>query len=137
MNAMGTTNRLDDIMTSYSSKGPTLFDDYVKPDIVAPGNQVVSLLPQGLTLQLKYPQNQIAGDHFVLSGTSMATPVVSGAAVLLPQKYPFLTPDQVKARLIRNASKIFPTLSPITAPVSHLSYTVITTFSPSARAIWI
>jgi serine protease AprX len=40
-----------------------------------------------------------------LSGTSMATPVVTGAAVLLLQQSPWLTPDQVKARLMKTAAK--------------------------------
>src|SRR5207302_355759 len=45
--------------------------------------------------------------YFRLSGTSMATPVVSGAAALLLQKDPSLTPDQVKARLMKTAWKGF------------------------------
>src|SRR5216683_7615531 len=43
MNTMGTPSRTDDVITTYSSKGPTFYDNYVKPDIVAPGNRVVSL----------------------------------------------------------------------------------------------
>src|SRR6202030_2649393 len=46
-----------------------------------------------------------SGSYFMLSGTSMATPVVSGAAALLIQQNPSLTPDQVKARLMKTASK--------------------------------
>ena len=41
----------------YSSKGPNAVDHIVKPDIVAPGNQVVSLLNQHATLALNNPQN--------------------------------------------------------------------------------
>ena len=44
MNAHGTPDRGDDTMTSYSSKGPTAIDHIVKPDIMAPGNHVISLL---------------------------------------------------------------------------------------------
>src|SRR5580704_9865832 len=39
MNTMGTPDRSDDVMTTYSSRGPTAIDHIVKPDIVAPGNK--------------------------------------------------------------------------------------------------
>ena len=42
LRTMGTATRGDDLIASYSSKGPTLFDHVVKPDLVAPGNQVIS-----------------------------------------------------------------------------------------------
>ena len=62
--------------------------------------------------------NQKASNYFILSGTSMATPMVSGAAALLLDKEPNLTPDQVKARLMKTASKTFPTSSIATDPVT-------------------
>ena len=46
--------------------------------------------------------------YFILSGTSMATAVVSGAAALMLQQEPALTPDQVKARLMKTAFKQLP-----------------------------
>jgi serine protease AprX len=58
-----------------------------------------------------------------MSGTSMATPVVSGAAALLLQKTPSLTPDQVKARLMKNATKNFPVSSVAVDPVTRIAYT--------------
>ncbi len=124
MNSMGTTTRNDDIMTSYSSKGPTLFDQYVKPDIMAPGNQITSLLSPGSTLVGEYPGNVVGNNHFTLSGTSMATPVVAGAAALLLQQTSWLSPDQVKARLMKTATKNFPVSSVVTDPVTNLSYTI-------------
>jgi len=107
-------------VASFSSKGPTLIDHIVKPDLVAPGNRVVSLLAPGSTLAQKYPKYDVfpcnstlsscgstygSPSYFRLSGTSMATPVVSGAAALLLQKNPGLTPDAVKARLMKTAYK--------------------------------
>jgi hypothetical protein len=50
MRSMGTPGRSDDLVASYSSKGPTQVDHIVKPDIMAPGNQVVSLLAYDATL---------------------------------------------------------------------------------------
>src|SRR6202041_158112 len=87
MNTMGTPSRADDQIASYSSKGPTLFDHVVKPDLVAPGNRIVSLYSSGLTLNHLFPGNEIpyslyqvngnsgASDtYYRLSGTSMAAP---------------------------------------------------------------
>ena len=107
----GTATRVDDKIASYSSKGPTTLDHIVKPDLVAPGNAQVSLLVKGSTLDTTYPQYEVApangnaSKYYVLSGTSMATPIVSGAVALMLQKAPTLTPDQVKARLMRTSWK--------------------------------
>jgi serine protease AprX len=115
MNTKETPDRSDDVMTTYSSKGPTAIDHIVKPDLVAPGNRVISLLA-GNTLAQEYPQNilsktvygDISKNYYILSGTSMAAPVVSGAAALLLEQSPQLTPDQVKSRLMKTAYKTFP-----------------------------
>jgi serine protease AprX len=106
-----TNTRVDDQIASYSSKGPTAIDHIVKPDLVAPGNRMVSLRVAGSTLDSNFPQydvspsNNGASKYFVLSGTSMATPIVSGAVALILQQTPALTPDQVKARLMKTAWK--------------------------------
>lgn len=116
LNTHATDTTSDDTMASYSSKGPTLLDHVVKPDIVAPGNRVVSLLANGSTLDRNYPANELPPSAYgsysstpyygFLSGTSVATPIVSGAVALLLESNPYLTPDQVKARLMKNATKI-------------------------------
>jgi serine protease AprX len=136
MKTMGTPSRTDDLIASYSSKGPTLFDHVVKPDIVAPGNQVVSLFASNSTLAQSYPLNNVpfsyyrvhgssapSNLYYALSGTSMATPVVSGAVALLLQQNPRLTPDQVKARLMKTAFKSFPGASVTIDPITHATYT--------------
>ena len=64
----------------------------------------------------------VGTSYFKLSGTSMAAPMVSGAAALLLQKDPSLTPDQVKARLMKSASKSFPTVSTFLDPVTGMTY---------------
>jgi len=135
MKTMGTANRADDQIASYSSKGPTLYDHVVKPDLVAPGNRIISVYAQGLTMDQLYPLNEIstwlyqsngnstASDtYYVLSGTSMAAPMVSGAAALLLQKSPSLTPDQVKARLMKTAYKNIVTYSTAVDPVTGQTY---------------
>ena len=109
MNTVGTPSRADDKMATYSSKGPTAVDHIVKPDLVAPGNGVVSLLSKGSKLSETYPDNVVprwmfgnAGNatsgYFQLSGTSMSAAVVSGAVALMLQQNPQLTPDLVKYR---------------------------------------
>src|SRR5271170_3489827 len=128
MKSMNTFPRTDDLIASYSSKGPTTYDHVVKPDIVAPGNLVVSLDDHGSTLDNLYPGNEVAGnntnhDYFSLSGTSMATPAAAGAVVLQLQQHPWMTPDQIKARLMKTAYKNFPTSSTATDPITGQTYT--------------
>src|SRR6266568_682330 len=137
MKTANTPTRTDDTIASYSSKGPTAFDQVVKPDIVAPGNQVVSTLSPNSQLPKTYSavdvylpeyvakttKSTVSANYMRLSGTSMATPVVSGAAALLLQQNPNLTPDQVKARLMKTASKNFPVVSTVTDPTTGITYT--------------
>ena len=59
MKTMGTTTRADDLIASYSSKGPTMLDHIVKPDLVAPGNVVASTLAKNTELYGIYPGNQV------------------------------------------------------------------------------
>jgi len=135
MKTMETPSRSDDLIASYSSKGPTLIDHIVKPDLVAPGNRVISLRPPQGFLSDGYPQdripysvytrsgdNRISQDYFELSGTSMAAAMVSGASALLLEQQPWLTPDQVKARLMKTASKTFPAMSLATDPATGAIY---------------
>lgn len=118
-------NRADDRIATYSSRGPSRLDLIMKPDIIAPGNKVISLDASGSTLDnyaggsndiaySSYVQpwamhtfslNGSSADYFQLSGTSMASPVVAGAAALLLQANPNLSPDTVKARLMLSADK--------------------------------
>jgi len=136
MKSMGTPDRSDDLIATYSSKGPTAIDHIAKPDLVAPGNLVSSFLANpNSTLAMSYPQNIVPlsyymtggtsgpSPYFILSGTSMAAPAVSGAVALLLQAQPSLTPDQIKARLMKTAYKTFPQSSAYTDPTTGITYT--------------
>ena len=136
MKPMDTATRTDDLIASYSSKGPTLIDHIVKPDIVAPGNLLISTETSNTALYSAEPSNLVpwsyymyggssspSTSYFTLSGTSMATGVVSGAIADLLQAHPGLTPDQVKARLMKSASKTFPQSSSVYDPSTGITYT--------------
>jgi len=108
LNTWQTTNRSDDSVTTYSSRGPTKYDLAVKPDLVAPGNKIVSLEANGSSLSVDYSVLHVAGSgtnaYMRMSGTSMATPMVSGGVALLLQGTPGLNPAQVKIALQSGAS---------------------------------
>jgi serine protease AprX len=103
LNTWNTVTRDDDSVTTYSSRGPTRFDMMLKPDVVAPGNKIVSLEAAGSYLATRYPANHVAGSgtnaYSRMSGTSMAAAMVSGGVALLLQSTPGLTPRHVKVAL--------------------------------------
>jgi serine protease AprX len=105
----GTAGTGDDSLAPYSAYGITE-SGFTKPEIVAPGHDIVSLIgkPDAILMQ-EHPDHFIddpqgTGMYFRMSGTSMASAVTTGAIALLLQAEPDLTPDQVKYRLIHTAS---------------------------------
>lgn len=88
MDDRNTASRHDDQLDDSSSRGPTL-DQLEKPDILAPGTNIVSL--------------KSGGGYVSHTGTSMATPMVSGAVALMLQQNPRLKPFEVKSILLKNA----------------------------------
>jgi serine protease AprX len=99
----GTLSTFDDVLASYSGYGKTN-DGFQKPDLVAPGTNIVSLgSPSATVLAQQHPDHIVSNGYFRMSGTSMSAPVVSGAIALLLQSEPNLTPDQVKYRLMATA----------------------------------
>ena len=100
-----TSDFSDDTVSSFSAHGSTL-DGFNKPEIIAPGTDIISILGPGNWIS-EHPDGVVLnGEYFRLSGTSMSAPMVTGAAVLLLQDEPELTPDQVKYRLIDSARVI-------------------------------
>ncbi len=87
INTKGTSARSDDELTTYSSKGPTIIDGIIKPDVSAPGNKIVSAEALGASIVAEHPSLHAAGAgedaYMVLNGTSMAAGVVSGAVALM------------------------------------------------------
>ena len=111
VNTWNTTTRDDDRLASYSSRGPTWYDGIVKPDVVAPGHDLIAPASRNSTIYRNYPKLRVKAydyDYMRLSGTSMATAVTSGVVALMleanrytnayPQN-PSLSPNAVKAML--------------------------------------
>ncbi|GAB2973603.1 S8 family serine peptidase [Saccharothrix stipae] len=95
--AVGAVERNDDI-ADFSSRGPRVGDGAPRPDITAPGVDIVAA--KSGTGRIGTP----VGDKYVaLSGTSMATPHVAGAAALIAQQHPDWTGAQIKAALMASA----------------------------------
>jgi subtilisin family serine protease len=89
----------DDTVPSWSSRGDTTRG----VDLVAPGKSIVGLRVPGSAIDATAPQGRVGQRFFRGSGTSQAAAVVSGAAALLLQQRPGLTPDQLKALLVSTA----------------------------------
>jgi subtilisin family serine protease len=84
-----------DHVADFSSAGPTPVSLQLKPDVTAPGVDVLSSIP--------------AHGFEVLDGTSMATPHVAGGAALLLQRHPTWTVEQVKSALASTGDEVHPT----------------------------
>jgi hypothetical protein len=80
------------IIASFSSRGPAPYSLALKPDVSAPGVDIVSPIP---------------GGYGTWSGTSMASPAVAGAAALLKQRHPEWTVAQIKSALVLTARPVF------------------------------
>ena len=121
----GTPARGDDIMGAYSSRGPTFLDWGAKPDLVAPGTGTMSLAVPGSTFYTTKAPYLIKGTngaltYLALTGTSMATPVVSGTVALMLQANPALTPNLVKA-ILQYTAQTYPGYNMLTQGAGFLN----------------
>lgn len=99
----------DDTLPEWSASGPT-GDGFVKPDLVAPGVNIITFMHKDATdmarsqriVQL-HPDNAATSSLFRMNGTSMSAAVASGVAALILDANPRLEPDQVKYRMMASA----------------------------------
>jgi serine protease AprX len=101
----GTRSIDDDSLASWSSRGTTQ-DGFPKPDVVAPGAHIVSTIPTGSVYTQLCPSCVTDTSYFRVGGTSMAAAVVSGAVADLLDAYPRMSPDRVKADIVRRTRAI-------------------------------
>lgn len=88
-----------DIMAGFSSRGPQSVFDVLKPDITAPGVDIMAAEADGQGLS--FPEYQF------LSGTSMSSPHNAGAGALMAALYPHWTPQEIKSALMLTATTAF------------------------------
>jgi len=101
-----TPEKSDDFIAAYSAFGVTM-DGFAKPEIVAPGQDIISNLSELSNWNNEHIDRLASGDNYIrLSGTSMSSPMVTGAVALLLQDEPDLNPDQVKYRLMATGTPI-------------------------------
>ena len=89
-----------DVIATFSSRGPTN-DNRIKPDVLAPGVNIVAARANGTSMGTPISQY-----YTIASGTSMATPHVAGAVALLLDANPSLSPMQVKRALTNYAKDL-------------------------------
>jgi serine protease AprX len=126
-NHQGTVERSDDVMASYSSRGPSAIDFQAKPDIVAPGTGTVSLSDPTSLMYTTKAAYLLSGSsplgympYLSLSGTSMSAPVVSGSVALMLQANPKLTPNLVKG-ILQYTAQVYPGYDALTEGAGFLN----------------
>jgi serine protease AprX len=97
-----TVDTTDDAIPAFSSHGPTAADGLAKPDVLAPGTHVVSLVAPGASITTRFPPAMEA-PYRSASGTSFATPIVVGLVADMLSANPLLTPNRIKFALMSTA----------------------------------
>jgi serine protease AprX len=105
VDTLGTQNLKDDVVASFSASSAGC-GKCKNPDFLTPGAHVQGLRVPGSWIDQNHPEGFLSSRYFRGSGTSEATAIASGAAALVLQRYPNLTPDQVKKFLGSGAVKL-------------------------------
>ena len=103
---MGTSTPWDDQVASFSATAASCSSSCRAADLIAPGTHLQGLRLPGSYIDQNNPAGALSNTYFRGSGTSEATAFVSGAVADLLQRYPQLTPDQVKAMLTSSCDKL-------------------------------
>jgi subtilisin family serine protease len=90
-----------DRLAEFSSRGPLINTAAAKPELVAPGVDIVAARAAGTTMG-----RAVDARYTAASGTSMASPHVAGAAALLAQRHPDWSPGRLKAALVGAADPV-------------------------------
>jgi len=124
---MGTIDRSDDTVAAFSSRGPSAIDALAKPDVLAPGVGIESLIAPDSALYSSMSAYLLPGTvatnylpYLSLSGTSMSAPVVSGTVALMLQANPWLSPNAVKA-ILQYTSQSYAQWDPLTQGTGFLN----------------
>ena len=114
----GTVTRADDVVTDYSSRGPTWYDAFAKPDLVAPGHKMVATIAKTSTIATDHPDQIVLAhstdneedeedeaSYLRMSGTSMSAAVVSGVVAMMVEAHRDGKDDDSDPDLLQNAVK--------------------------------
>ncbi len=107
----GTLDRNDDRESLFSSRGPTT-DGFTKPDVLAPGEHIVSLRAAGSAMDESGPRNLDGTPYARLSGTSASTAMATGVAALVVSAHRNYSPTQIKGAIVAGARRIARTRTP-------------------------
>ncbi len=99
---VGAVDRSDKL-ASFSSKGPRVGDGGLKPDVTAPGVDIAAAAASGSLIDTDPEVKHPAPGYLAISGTSMATPHVAGAAAILKQQHPDWKYTELKSALTASA----------------------------------